>query len=275
MNDYDEYVRYKDMCYKCSNFKLKDIKEIITYLIQRESDIETMSNTIISYRYGFEKIIDNEIIEDFYYIINSFINLCKSIHITNALGICMLYSYLLWNGYFSFNHNFTYGENTDIENNTYALNIINGQGTCLAISDLLSYILNAFNINNAILINKLNNNHHAYNLILSDTSFIYDATNKLIFKIESINSSSNKDYYSDIDIERSYSFINNINGLHTLDLFVKNNNDIINITDDEINKSLYRLMELFKNNIIFKQFHMTISPSINKIYTYFNKTLKF
>lgn len=55
MNNYDEYVRYKDMCYKCSNFKLKDIKEIITYLIQRESDIETMSNTIISYRYGFEK----------------------------------------------------------------------------------------------------------------------------------------------------------------------------------------------------------------------------
>ena len=275
MNNYDEYVRYKDMCYKCSNFKLKDIKEIITYLIQRESDIETMSNTIISYRYGFEKIIDNEIIEDFHHIINSFINLCEPMHITNTLDICMLYSYLLWNGYFSFNHNFTYGENSDIENNTYALNIINGQGTCLSISDLLSYILNALNINNAILINKLNNNHHAYNLILSDTSFIYDATNELIFKIDSINSSSNKDYYSYIDIERSYSFINNINGLHTLDLFVKNNNNIINITDDEINNSLYRLMELIKNNNIFDQFHMTITPSINKIYTYFNKTLKF
>ena len=50
MNNYDEYVRYKDMCYKSSNFKLKDIKEIITYLIQGESNIESMSNTIISYR---------------------------------------------------------------------------------------------------------------------------------------------------------------------------------------------------------------------------------
>ena len=48
-------------------------------------------------------------------------------------------------------------------------------------------------------------------LDFSEKGFIYDATNKLIFKIGSINSSSNKDYYSYIDIERTHSFINNIN----------------------------------------------------------------
>lgn len=264
MDNYKDYIRYKDICYKCSNFKLKDIKDIIVYLLSKKSNIEEMSNTIISYRYGFDKIIDKNIINDFYNIIYSFNNLCDNLNITNPLDICIFYTYLLWNGYFSYNHKFIYGENQVNNYNTYALNIINGIGTCLSISDLLSYILTTLDINNAILINKLNNNYHAYNLILDTNSFIFDSTNELIFKIEGLNKSTTTNYISNINIERSYSFINNKTGLHTIDEFVKNINNIKNITNLEIESSYNSLMEIIKNNS-FDYFHMSIEQNINNI----------
>lgn len=264
MDNYKDYIKYKDICYKCSNYKLKDLKDIIIYLLSKKNNIEDMSNTIISYRYGFEKLIDKNIIKDFYNIIYSFNNLCTNLNITNTLDICILYTYLLWNGYFSYNHEFIYGDNLLDNYNTHALNIINGVGTCLSISDLLSYILTSLNIKNAILINKLNNNYHAYNLILDTNSFIFDSTNELIFKIEGLNKSTATNYTSNINIERSYSFINNKTGLHTIDEFVKNINTIKNISTLEINSSYNRLMEIIKNNS-FDYFHMTIQQNLINI----------
>lgn len=149
--------------------------------------------------------------------------LSKELNLNNSLEISNLYTYLLWNGYFS-KDKFLKHQNKGriVIPGMYSEDIMSGIGTCLNFSDMLTDFLNEFEFSSATLINisdqnancnydvkiernrskihkkkqnKLTFNYinlykkiigtHAFNLIKeNDRFYIYDTTQLSAFKIK-------------------------------------------------------------------------------------------
>ena len=73
--------------------------------------------------------IDNEIksvVQDYGIILDKFAQLCSLFDLSNSLETANLFTYLLWNGYFSQNKNFKYKGNGRLNAvNAYAFDIMN------------------------------------------------------------------------------------------------------------------------------------------------------
>lgn len=82
--------------------------------------------------------------------------LAQELNLKNSLEIANLYTYLLWNGYFSRNKSLVYkSDDRLMVDGYYSLDIMNGYGVCLNFSDMLTDLINQCDYSAAILINKL------------------------------------------------------------------------------------------------------------------------
>ncbi len=92
---------------------------------------------IKSYENDMKEVYANSI-RVYNYILGNFTRLFKELNIDSVYGITILNAYLLWNGYFSF---YKDKDNKDSRILTipglFALDVINGQNTCLSFSNLL------------------------------------------------------------------------------------------------------------------------------------------
>ena len=147
--------------------------------------------------------------------------LSQELNLQNSLEIASLYTYLLWNGYFSENQSLTFQTSNRIMiDQHYSFDIMNGHGVCLNFSDMLTDFINDFDYSAATLINRLDVNYkrdympkierkvgkdrlgskilgkimtpisnkvgnHAFTLIKeNEQMYIYDPTNLMIFDIK-------------------------------------------------------------------------------------------
>lgn len=107
-------------------FESKELKEI---------------ESIFDYDYDYERIIDN------------FIKLSDEMHMSSSLELSNLYTYMLWNGYFSRDKGMKYGNVRQLPGiKGLAHEIMNGKGTCLNVSTMLTDILNKAGYDSAVLI---------------------------------------------------------------------------------------------------------------------------
>ena len=144
--------------------------------------------------------------------------LYKNLNLDNSIGKGLLFSYLLYNGYFSYNHKHTYSQKNIMDiRNSYSYDIFLGKGVCRHYSNMLNDILNYNSIKSYCLLvhisnlkylyqinididedkklyfyralknflNIINNRpNHLCNLIIENGNcFIYDATNMTVFEL--------------------------------------------------------------------------------------------
>lgn len=147
--------------------------------------------------------------------------LASELKLNNSLELSNLFTYLLWNGYFSKDNLLKF--QTDkrlLITNYYGFDIMNGIGVCLNFSDMLSDFLNQFDYNVATIFNIVSKKvktdymptvkressksnfrqriisamasplsnvvgNHAFNFICENDGFyIYDSTNLMMFNLE-------------------------------------------------------------------------------------------
>ncbi len=154
-----------------------------------------------------KKYID--LLSNYKNIINSASNLFKELNLNNSLEYSILYTYLLYSGYFSQNMDFKFqDEGRKTIPGLYAHDIMTGIGVCLNISDMLKDILNNSGFQSSIMANyEYQNNpiewlkvmkedswNHAFNLIKENEKlYIYDPTNYRLIKIGNITTACSMD----------------------------------------------------------------------------------
>ena len=208
-----------------------DLKKTVGIIIEFEKDfykkyIKEVYVSIFSKVYK-EKTQETENYfqdSEYYYnnILNKFKVLSKELKLANSLELSTLYTYLLWNGYFSKDKKFNYEiENRALIEGRFSYDIMNGNGVCLNFSDMLKDILNNCGYKSSTLLNRpintkeLKNNYvidiernaknpkpltkvlpiilqplvkrmgnHAFNLIEENSKlYIYDATNLILLEL--------------------------------------------------------------------------------------------
>lgn len=168
-------------------------------------------------------------IEYYENILKKFKKLVKELNLQNSLEISLLYTYLLWNGYFSKNKKLVY-QSEDIVGipGLYSYDIMSGKGVCLNFSDMLKDILLECNYDSSVIVNncidpknvkkcyrpnikrnikKSNSSsisfgffrkyiddiigNHAFNLIKDNGGlYIFDSTNLSALRVENMNRAS-------------------------------------------------------------------------------------
>ena len=211
-----EQIKYHLFVYlKNYNLSSEDINDIIK-IIPKENKYFEVRKAIISsifYRSNFKTFLkQKEKLKDSYEsynnIIDSFNKLADELNIKNSLELSLLFSYTLYNGYFSFNKKHFYKIEDRLSiSNFYAADIFNGGGVCLNYSDMLTDILNKRGYDAAIITNKINKVKRSYTPNLK-TNIIKP---KLITKIEGL----------------IFRTISNIIGNHACTLIIDKNNPYI------------------------------------------------
>lgn len=193
-------------------------------------------------------------------ILKKFSKLARELNLNNSLEVSNLYTYLLWNGYFSVTGKNEYSiKDRILKEGIFSYNIMEGNGVCLDQSELLkdflikcgynaSTIINysekenkyekfkfvsrncnkekvKFNLLNQIIENIIGN--HAFTLIEEkDKLYIYDPTNISISKLEDKNNSSIITGKGSSILKTNLSYLLNITSKSTIAL------DCLNYTKD-------------------------------------------
>lgn len=94
--------------------------------------------------------------ENYSKILNKFKVLVQELKLNNSLEISILYTYLMWNGYFSKDNKLFYKtQDRAIIQNNFSYDIMCGGAVCLNFSDMLKDILNECGYSSSILLNRL------------------------------------------------------------------------------------------------------------------------
>lgn len=102
-----------------------------------------------------------ELLSSYDKIIVNFASLVGQLELKDGLDISILFSYLLWNGYFSADQKIDYcGINNLNRFDFFGLEVMGGQGTCLHFSCLFKDFLNACGYDSAILLNHITKIEH-------------------------------------------------------------------------------------------------------------------
>ena len=206
------------------------------------------------------------------------------------LEISLLFSYLLWNGYFSSSHNLCYCNKNNLNEPEFlSFEVMSGQGTCVHFSYLLKDFLKNCKYSNAILINQLKNidypniyfpdikrnailaeekapqnkilsklletiiGNHAFNLINDcGNLFIYDVTNLLYIPITDCTYSKIKgeDIQGTLHPDFSYIFNLDDSSIQTMDFFYQKERGFYYNKDEYKMKSQELLTKLNDNQDI-------------------------
>lgn len=240
-----------------------------------------------------------EIMAQYNLLINKILVLAKELGISNSLEICVLYSYLLWNGFLSKNKtNVFKSEGRKFIWGLLFADIMDGIGVCLNHADMLRDILNASGYTSIILENSFNEHstinykigieikgmtddiarpfseklfrkrkaNHAFNLIEeNDKIYIYDSTNLLLHKL--MNSSYcelvNGKGKSELFPYQSYSFVNSKEEEKLLDRLFTDDKFISPYTRSDFVSVCEVNLEMIKNSIsLFEDFYSDVRPNI-------------
>ena len=214
--------------------------------------------------------------------------LALELNLKNSLEISNLYTYLLWNGYFSKDKELKYQTHSRLLlPGMYSRDIMNGVGVCLNFSDMLSDFINEFDdYSSASIINKMNKRcernykvdierkrgtekfysklltplvipitkkmgNHAYNLISEKGKlYIYDSTNLCISKLNSKYESSMLAGIGTSDIKPylSYWINNSDKSIKTLDLIHTTQEFKSLYTSKDFIITWEECLELFRDN---------------------------
>lgn len=211
-----------------------------------EKEIQKTQNFFQQCEYHFDNILNN------------FKVLSQELKLENSLELSLLYTYLLWNGYFSKNNEFNYEmQNRALILGRFSYDIMNGNGVCLNFSEMLTHILNKCGYHSCILTNKaidpkkIKNDYipsinrqikkpdalnkflplmlkpivnkignHAFNLIEENGKlFIYDATNLIFLEVKNKDLANLLVGQGEFKLSTEYSYVLNSNkDYKTLDL---------------------------------------------------------
>jgi len=225
------YLKLFEMFY-CENFDIKNLAEYISF-IPKNINIKDIINIIILsdrrkyYNKKSKKEMKNnsDLYNEYIKILKKTTTLAKELKLQNSLEFSVLYTYLLWNGYFSkYKHLKFKSEDRKSIIGMYPLDIMSGIGVCINFSTMLRDFLNESGFNCASIVNVYNHNihptylpnierhicdtkistdilrkfskiislpctkgNHIFNLIKEEEKFyIYDPSNLLLLQVESI-----------------------------------------------------------------------------------------
>lgn len=229
--------------------KMYNISQKVSSLINTSKESRELINQITSSNINYKKILEK------------CRDLALELSLKSSLEVANLFTYLLWNGYFSVDKNLVY-QSKDRLNlpGLYSYDIMSGKGVCLNFSDMLSDYINEFeNYSAATLINSVDDElkknykveivrktkektlsekifvrllnpfikisgNHAYNLIKENKNmYIYDSTNLSAFNIINKNKSILINGTGTSDIKSYLSYFLNLSdkSIDTLDLLHK------------------------------------------------------
>jgi len=205
----EDYFNFFKLCLnkdnQISSGEINKLAEISNLNYTQTVDVIIMSNTIKQFheikRNNQEKYSD--IFYHYKQILEKTTNLARELKLTTSLEFSMLYTYLLYSGYFSKDRNLLIqSEGRKFITGLYAVDIMAGKGVCLNFSDMLKDFLNDSGFNSAIIssceVNKFLEKHdtkkratHASNLIIENGKiYIYDSTNMRLLKLKKTDSAS-------------------------------------------------------------------------------------
>ena len=142
--------------------KLNDIARTlyivpITQIFRKSNDIDRISISFNIKDKDFIKDIYDKVFESYTNVLNQTKQLSNELDVKNSLEMCILYSYLLYGGYYSQNGTHSYKiEDRVMIPGMFFHEIFKGRGVCLNYSDMLCDLLNVKGYNAAILGNKVN-----------------------------------------------------------------------------------------------------------------------
>lgn len=144
----ERFLRFKETLEKEQfDFSLKN-NLILKFLLEAKKDYER--NSFIFYYNYFDVLVSYD------RIIKNFSTLKSKLELNDALDISILFSYLLWNGYFSSEKKLHYCSSKNLNKIGFlGLEVMEGQGCCLHFSALLKDFLRACGYDSAILLNHL------------------------------------------------------------------------------------------------------------------------
>ncbi len=209
---------------------------------------------------------------------NKFSKLANELHLENSLNAAILYTYLLWNGYFSINRSNTFAnKNCVMTNGLFSYDLFDGLGVCLNHSDLLKDLLNNMGYQSCNLLAKSNTKtisgdiliernidlskqsslidrvleKHVFTLIFEkDMAYIYDATNTSIHKIINpslctiINGAGDYKIYP----AKSYELNFSEESINALNMYLDKREFICPYEEDYFISIFKELLEYFKEN---------------------------
>lgn len=269
------------------------IRLYVTAMFVRQASICSTNKKI-------ESIFENEY--DYNRIIESFLKLSQELDMTSSFELSNLYTYMLWNGYFSKNKNMVYRQIEQLPCiNILSHEIMNGKGVCLNVSAMLTDILNKAGYNSANLLGygngvlkgytppiniKLANGravvpagrvktkmlhkicgNHAFNLVADENGmYIYDSQNLRIFSLNSKNEGNSGKLTLHIKPFLSY-YINDKEENDDALTRLLTSDDFCLPCDRKTYKEQWELQleELKRNSILLNAFHADIRINIDKV----------
>ena len=251
--------------------------------------------------------------EDYKEILRKTKLLSQELKLNNSLEISNLFTYLLWNGYFSKDKRLNFQSHDRLLlSGAYSQDIMNGHGVCLNFSDMLTDLLNEYDFSAATILNKLptkphldyrpdiernrskkklsnslirmllipimkNFPNHAFNLIKENNGlYIYDSTNLFISNLTSKNESIIITGVGKIKLYPYFSYYINLDNkpVETLDFLHTTTNYESPYTKSDFIDTWEECLLLFTKNMgLLNDFYDEIYSNINKI-TEENKDVK-
>jgi len=275
-----KYENKKEAEMFITNYSLKDMLKMSSraLFVMTVDDMTKQSKTKFS----------NEFDSFYNAILDNWIKLSSELKLTNSLELSNLFTYLLWNGYFSKTKVHTYQiEGRTLLDGFFALDIMNGNGVCLNYSDMLKDFLIRSGINSSVIINyssgairdnnalkliKRNVNqaklytkvgfmflarlikktgNHACTLIEENGKiYIYDPTNLLCAKIDDYETASIIDGTGSIKLKPyfSFCFANSDIEKNTLEKLFDNSSLVSPYNKEDINLAWNNCVALFESN---------------------------
>ena len=250
-----------------------------------------------------KSVVDTE--EDYKEILRKTKLLSQELKLNNSLEISNLYTYLMWNGYFSKDKELKFQSHDRLLlSGAFSQDIMNGHGVCLNFSDMLTDLLNEYDFSAATLMNKLPSRinldykpdiernrskkklssslirmllipimksfpNHAFNLIKENNGlYIYDSTNLFISNLTSKNESTIITGNGKINLYPYFSYYINLDNksVDTLDFFHTTTNYESPYTKSDFIDTWEECLLIFiKNMGLLNDFHCEIKHNINKI----------
>ena len=227
-------------------------------------------------------------------LMNQFKKLVYKLNLKNALEVSILYTYLLWKGYFSINKVNNYDSvNTILIDGLFSYDLFDGVGVCINHSDLLKDLLNNLGYKSCNLLassnigirngksliernidfSKSNNfldrllETHVFTLVMDgEYTYIYDSTNTTIYNIIRPNLSSLINGCGECKIYpiNSYKLNYSKESINTLNIYLSMKNFICPYTEEYYVTLFNKLVEYFNKNIsLIEDFYKDSYSSID------------
>lgn len=151
---YKKIIEYQDNTTKVNNYD-DVLAEVQALIYASDFCTEPLKPLIVNYLCIDQKLYRQLYIEaliSYNNILKNYSDLAKELNIDSTLELSHLFSYLLWNGYFSTSKEHVYRlKNRLLLPSMYSFDVIRGNGVCLAYSELLNNFLEICNKESALL----------------------------------------------------------------------------------------------------------------------------